>query len=152
MTTDLAVLDAAQMAQARLAFSGAKVMLFIGGQLLVMRRDDIPTIPYPNCLDFPGGGREDGETPEATAIRETQEEFGLLLAETQLQFLNLRARPNGQGFGWFFVAQLPEGAEKDVVFGDEGQGWDLIAPQAYADHPDAVPYHAELARAYLAKI
>lgn len=44
-------------------FSGAKIALLKDDQILSILRDDIPTIPFPNTWDLPGGGREGEETP-----------------------------------------------------------------------------------------
>ena len=46
-------------------------------QVLLLLRDDIPTIPYPNHWDLPGGHVEDGETPHACIVREMKEEIDL---------------------------------------------------------------------------
>ena len=62
-------------------FAGAKLALFIGARLAVIRRDDTPRIPWPDYLDLPGGGREGCETPLACALRETREELGLEVPE-----------------------------------------------------------------------
>ena len=43
--------------------------------VLLFRRDDKPTIPFPNHLDIPGGSVEDGETPEQAIVREMAEEL-----------------------------------------------------------------------------
>jgi len=67
-----------------MSFSGAKLALFLGVDLLVILRDDRPDIPYPGHWDFPGGGREGQETPEACALRETREEVGLVLRPSEL--------------------------------------------------------------------
>lgn len=120
------------------AFAGAKLILFIGQKILAIRRDNIETIPWPNYLDFPGGGRDGEETPEACALRETFEEVGLRLAEDDLVWKNSQKRPNK--ISWFFAAHLPEAAKNDVVFGKEGQSWELMAPEQYLKHQDAIPH------------
>lgn len=49
----------------------------LDGNALFLKRG--PTAPdFPDCWDFPGGGTEDDETPEQTAVRETKEEIGTL--------------------------------------------------------------------------
>lgn len=55
-------------------------------QVLLCLRDDIATIPHPNCWDVLGGHVEDGETPIECIIREMQEEveFELEVDEVQL--------------------------------------------------------------------
>jgi 8-oxo-dGTP diphosphatase len=47
------------------------------GEVLLLLRDDKPTIAFPNCWTLVGGRVEDGETPEMAAHRELQEETGL---------------------------------------------------------------------------
>ncbi|KIS11466.1 NUDIX hydrolase [Streptococcus equi subsp. zooepidemicus Sz105] len=37
-------------------FSGAKLALISNGKILTILHDAIPTIPYPNMWDLPGGG------------------------------------------------------------------------------------------------
>lgn len=122
-------------------FVGAKVAILIGDHLLVTLRDDRPDIPCPNMWDFPGGGREGDETPEQTMIRETAEEVGLDL--TGVPVLWRRAFPAvhhpGQT-GWFFVVRLPAGAEDQVRFGDEGQGWRLMTPAEFLARDDAIGF------------
>jgi len=58
-------------------FRGAKLVLTCGAAVLVLRRDDIPTIPWPGHRDLPGGGRGPGEAPMQCALRELFEETGL---------------------------------------------------------------------------
>ena len=47
-----------------------------GNALFLKRTADVPD--YAGCWDFPGGGREEGETAEECAIRECREEIGFL--------------------------------------------------------------------------
>ena len=44
-------------------------------RVLLYRRDNKPTIPFPNHLAILGGHTEDGETPEDTVVREIAEEL-----------------------------------------------------------------------------
>lgn len=127
-------------------FEGAKLVLFIGGQLAVIRRDNKPGLPYADCLDLPGGMREPGETPEACVLRELREELGLVLETSALKQARFYTMPTR---AWFFEADLPEGAEAGIVFGDEGQGWMLMDPMAYVSAPDAVPHFRDRVRLVL---
>jgi len=46
-------------------------------EVLLLLRDDKPTIAFPNHWTLVGGKVEDGETPEMAAHRELEEETGL---------------------------------------------------------------------------
>ncbi|NIZ15446.1 NUDIX hydrolase [Phaeobacter sp. HF9A] len=118
-------------------FKGAKLALFLGPHLLVILRDDIAGIPFPGHWDFPGGGREGDETPEACVLRETYEEVGLALAEADLSYARRYATPDGAS--WFFAAHLGAHHAADIRFGDEGQGWELMTPGQYSAHPLGIP-------------
>jgi 8-oxo-dGTP diphosphatase len=57
---------------------GSKVLLFDrDNKLIIYLRDNKPDIPFPNTWDLLGGGCEENETPEQTAIRELEEEIGI---------------------------------------------------------------------------
>jgi 8-oxo-dGTP diphosphatase len=129
-------------------FSGAKLALFLGQNLLVIRRDDTPDIPYPDHWDLPGGGREGGESPQDCALRETREEVGLILSPGDLSWSRRYLRPS-RGWVWFFVAHLPAETAARIEFGSEGQGWDLMPPRDYCRHPQAVPHFARQLQIYL---
>ncbi len=128
-------------------FVGAKLSLFLGDQLLVIRRDDRADIPFPNHLDLPGGGREGTETPEACVLRETREEVGLVLIKDALVWGRSYTRPYGTV--WFFAAHLGGEAAAHVRFGDEGQGWALLAPWDFTKHREAVPHFRTQVAEYL---
>lgn len=131
-------------------FVGAKIVLLIGGRLLTLLRDDIPTIPYPGWWDMPGGGREGGESPEACVLRETREEFGLVLDEEVLAWRAVFDSPGTGGQAVWFAARLPAHADRDIVFGDEGQEWRLMSPDAWLAHPRAIAHFKPRVRAGLA--
>ncbi|SHI02367.1 NUDIX domain-containing protein [Marivita hallyeonensis] len=124
-------------------FGGAKLILFIGPQIVVLKRDHTPGIPWPGRLDLPGGGREGDETAEACVLRETHEEIGLRLEHDHLVW---RARYKR---GVFFASHLPDGADRDIVFGGEGLGWHLMLPQSFISHRDAVPHFAMMVQRYV---
>lgn len=133
-----------------LEFVGAKIVLLIGGRLLTLLRDDIPGIVYPGWWDMPGGGREAGESAEACVLRETREEVGLELSEAALVWRAVFTSPTTGGEAVWFAAALPAGAEHDIVFGDEGQGWRLMPPEAWLAHPRAIAHFKSRVRAGLA--
>ncbi|WP_416423455.1 NUDIX hydrolase [Pseudomonas sp. App30] len=131
-------------------FSGAKIALLCEGQILTYQRDDKPSIPWPGLWDLPGGGREGDETPVQCAARETWEEFGLTLDESWIVWT--RAYP-GQGMNgldtWFFVAQVPVGTFEQVVFGDEGQRWEVTGVEAFLARSDGIDRLQARLREYL---
>lgn len=131
-----------------IAFHGAKLILFVGARLLVIRRDDTPDIPYPNHLDFPGGGREAGESPQDCVIRETREEVGLKIPRELLSWKSTYAGENGLSL--FFAAHLPDSQEDEIELGDEGQSWHLVDPEAYVKAPLAIPHFIDKLQEYLA--
>jgi 8-oxo-dGTP diphosphatase len=133
----------------RMSFSGAKLALFLGADLLVILRDDRPGIPYPGHWDLPGGGREGQESPEDCALRETREEVGLDVPPSRLVWTRRYQRPRGAV--WFFAAHLPSGAAGQIRFGSEGQEWQLMPPKTYCAHPLAVPHFAEQLKFYMAQ-
>ncbi|MEY8828675.1 NUDIX hydrolase [Sedimentitalea sp. XS_ASV28] len=130
-------------------FSGAKLALFLGSDLLVIRRDDRPDIPWPDHWDLPGGGREGSETAAQCVLRETYEEVGLTLHERDLVWARCHQRP--QGSSWFFAAHRPRQLREKIVFGNEGQGWRLMPVGTYCEHDLAVPHLAEQIRMYLSQ-
>ena len=55
---------------------GASIIFFNGRhEVLLVLRDDVPTIVCPNMWDLPGGHVENEETPEECIVREMMEEI-----------------------------------------------------------------------------
>lgn len=118
-------------------FGGAKLALYLGKRLAVILRDDTPGLIFAGHWDLPGGGREVGEAPLACALRECHEELGLDVPVASVCWG--RKFTEGSDAKWFYVAQLPETAAADVVFGDEGQCWRMMEEDVFIRHPLAVP-------------
>lgn len=132
-----------------MAFHGAKLALMAGDRLLVLLRDDIPTIPFPGMWDFPGGGREGQETPEETVLRELAEETGLILSPDALVWKRPYRRMGGTEAVWFFVAHVPQDWIGQEVLGDEGTALQWMPIEDYQAHPKSISGLVERLRHYL---
>jgi 8-oxo-dGTP pyrophosphatase MutT (NUDIX family) len=96
------------------------------GHVLLQKRSNIPTIQEPGKWDVWGGHCEEGETPQACAIRELCEEIGVEITDPRaLKFLMTRPVDGREEsvFGYFFDADgIPP------VY--EGEGAEWFAPDA----------------------
>lgn len=120
-------------------FTGCKLAYIFEDALLVYKRDDFSHIPFPGLWDFPGGGREGEESPEACVLRELKEEFDISLPDSRLIYKKIVPNHTNTGNSFFFVA-CGEQSEIDAIsFSDEGQCWEMMPIQTYLSHPDAVP-------------
>lgn len=122
-------------------FIGAKLALFTGdGAILTYLRDEKPGLPFAGMWDLPGGAREAGETPQACALRELNEEFGLDLPTDRLVWAKTFPAmlvPSRQA--WFFGAHLTPADISAIRFGDEGQGFQVMDWAAFIRHPLVIP-------------
>jgi 8-oxo-dGTP diphosphatase len=128
------------------AFSGAKIALVCGPRLVTYRRDVKPSIPWPGLWDLPGGGRE------GNALREAQEEFGLLLAPDRVHWR--RAYPGAlaaQRTSWFLAAAITEAEVAAIRFGDEGQYWQMMTFEEFLGHGEAITHLQARFADYLAE-
>ena len=111
----------------RFGFSGAKIALLKDDQILTILRDNIPTIPFPNTWDLPGGGREDRETPFDCVQREVYEELGIAISKNSISWAKVYPSmidPSKDSV--FMVGTISQDQIDQIVFGDEGQGWKMM--------------------------
>ncbi|MFN7265072.1 MAG: NUDIX domain-containing protein [Phenylobacterium sp.] len=120
-------------------FDGTKLALFHEGRLLVYQRDIRPDLRFSGLWDLPGGGREGDETPVACGLRELQEEFGISLPLTQLEWIRAYHPAGARGAQVFIVGVLRAEQIGAIQFGSEGRQWRLIDAEAFATLADAVP-------------
>jgi len=124
-----------------LSFVGAKIALLVDQDILVLRRDDVPHIPWPNAVDLPGGGSEPGETPLECALRETKEEISISVSPDAVVWE--RSFPEG-GLGpeiaWFFIARIGSDLADQIRIGDEGQATWKEPISTFLAREDAIPF------------
>lgn len=125
------------------AFAGAKLAALVDGRILTYRRDDKPGIPWPGCIDLPGGGREGDESPAMCACRELAEEFGLYLPEQRIwwarPFPAMDSRKGSLGgTGWFLAATITPAEAAAIRFGTEGHSPQLLGIAAFLAAADAI--------------
>jgi 8-oxo-dGTP diphosphatase len=119
------------------------------GQLLLLLRDNVPTIGHPNHWNIAGGVIEDGETPEDAALREVQEEIGARLAAVSLFRLyeidnDRREEPVPYYVYW---SRLDKGVA-ELILG-EGQAMRFFSPEELPALR-VVPHEVGILRDFLA--
>lgn len=122
-------------------FTGAKAAIMYDGKLLTYLRDNKPNLQFANTWDFPGGGREDQETPFECLARETNEEFGITITEDLVIWKKVypaMLKPDEQAY--FFVVEITKELHDAIVFGDEGQYWKLMSVEEFMERDDVIPF------------
>jgi 8-oxo-dGTP diphosphatase len=120
-------------------FAGAKLAALHEGRLLTYRRDMKPGIPWPGCIDLPGGGREGDESPTECALRELAEEFGLNLPAERLWWARPFPAMDAPGqTGWFLALHLTGEDIAAIRFGNEGHSPQLLEIAAFLAARDAI--------------
>ncbi|HLQ20119.1 MAG TPA: NUDIX hydrolase [Tabrizicola sp.] len=121
-------------------FTGAKAAFFCGSTVLVYLRDEKPGLRWAGLWDLPGGGREGDEGPEDCLLRELWEEFGLRFAPDRLIWRRVFPSMVEDGrLSLFFAGRLDREEVRQIRFGDEGQGWELMPVEVFMGHPLGVP-------------
>jgi 8-oxo-dGTP diphosphatase len=133
------------------AIAGAKIALVAGDRVLTHLRDNLPGLAYAGHWDFPGGGREGDETAEGCALRELHEEYGLILPADRLIWRRDYASQHvPRARAAFFGGRITAAEIAAIVFGDEGQRWEMMGIGAFLAHDRAVPYLQARLRDFLA--
>ncbi|MEO1398681.1 MAG: NUDIX domain-containing protein [Pseudomonadota bacterium] len=119
-------------------FDGGKIALLFDGAVAVLRRDNISSIPWPNRIDLPGGGREGSESGVCCVLRETREEISLRLAPERVVWARLFSRSDGQ-LTWFCVARLYQFEPDRMRLGDEGQSCWMMPVADFLQSAESIP-------------
>ena len=128
---------------------GTKAVLFHAGSLVVLRRDNDPSIPYPGLVDLPGGGADPGEDALACTIREVAEETGLLIPRGRFGWGRAYASASGDGESWLFAAEITGGEAAGARLGPEGQALWLEDLDVYLARADAIAHQQARVRDWL---
>ena len=131
-------------------FTGSKIALICGDEVLTILRDDKDDIPCPNMWELPGGGREGDESPFECAAREVYEELGIHLNEDCLLWGKIYPSVIFEGKqSVFMVGQLRQEQFDNITFGDEGQGYQLMNVEEFLSSSQVVPQLQERLKDYL---
>ena len=124
----------------QLKFSGCKIALLCEDRLLTILRDDISTIPWPNMLELPGGGREGEETPFECVQREVFEELSLKLEETDIVWAKeYQGMLDPDKTSIFMVGAITQEECASIVFGDEGQAYQMMDVSQFLSDKKVIP-------------
>ena len=139
-----------ELLDSRMDFTGSKIALICGGKVLTILRDDKDDILCPNMWDLPGGGREGDESPFDCAQREVYEELGIHLTEECLLWSKVYSSVLFEGKqSVFMVGQLSQDQFDSIVFGDEGQAYQLMKVEEFLTSSQVIPQLQRRLRDYL---
>lgn len=100
--------------------------------------------------ELPGGGREGNESPFECAAREVYEELGIHLTEDCLIWAKVYPSMLFEGKkSVFLVGKLAQEQFYSIVFGDEGQGYQLMNVEEFLSSSQVVPQLQDRVRDYL---
>ncbi len=123
----------------------AMVILHRDGRVLMQLRGSDPRVYFGGMWGIFGGHMEPGETPEETAIREIEEELGLVLT-APLELVAHRIDDDRERF----IYAMPLEAGLDSLTLREGDGMALIAYEALASYT-VIPVHREVLQDFFAE-
>ncbi len=103
----------------------SKAIVVHNKKILLLLRDNIPTIYAPNKWSLPGGGGENGESPEQVFLRELEEEIGIV-PKNFSSLGELQDTTRGETDFLYFVKLTDEEAGR-LKLGDEGQKMEFFS-------------------------
>lgn len=112
-------------------------IVVFNGKLLLLQRDDTPGIRDSKRWQLPGGGVEEGETPDTAMRRELQEEISIIP-----KVLNFLATPYLKTHVYY--APLTEEEAAKIKKGDEGRDLRFFS----LDEISAIPLTQKLQQAF----
>lgn len=107
----------------------AAAVIVENGKVLLAHR--FPHVHLPDLWEFPGGKLEDGETPEACAIREVREELGIEIAVDRLLLRRPYDYADRKVDLWFFAARRLRGSPRPIHCSE----FVWVAPEDVASYP-----------------
>ena len=102
---------------------GVKALVVYKKKLLLILRDDDPTIPSPNTWNLPGGGIDDQESEEEAIRRELKEEIAIIPKNITYQAKQIFT--DGSEV-YRYVAFLTDEEYLHIHLRDEGQRLDFF--------------------------
>lgn len=103
----------------------SKAIIVHNGKVLLLLRDNIPTIYAPNKWSLPGGGGENGESPKQTLFRELKEEIDI--APKNFSFLGEFQDTARREADFLYFAKLTDKEARRLKLGDEGQKMEFFS-------------------------
>lgn len=120
-------------------FIDVKIALIKGDEVLVIQRDNQPGLRFADMWDFPGGGRENDETPFECVAREVDEELGIKLDVRSIIWEKTYPAMHDPNLtAYFMAAKIDDNDIASIVFGDEGQGWKIIKIDDFMSDPTII--------------
>lgn len=102
------------------------------GNILILKSN------YKKTWQFPGGGVDSGESPEAGAVREVEEETGLTIKPEDLNIAGTIYKQDEEMLFIIFEYNIPIAENAQIVVQD-----DEITTYKFIDAKDAIPYLSE---------
>ena len=130
-------------------FHGVKGVVFLHDKMLVYQRDT-KTFNFPLCIDLPGGGKENHESPFETFKREVFEEFGITVNQSDIVYAKKYKSAFDQTKESYFIVTKPLNIkESDIIFGDEGLRFFTITPEEFLVLSNGIERQKKKVREYL---